>query len=86
MRPRRLSPILPEQAFLHNTFLCLSSLTLNYSKYGYISEVTCFVTRISMRSSVHRTNPAACLRELCVLVWDGLRTMEYKLFMASYRG
>lgn len=35
MRPRRLSPILPNWAFLHNAFLCLSSLTLNYSNCGY---------------------------------------------------
>lgn len=36
MRARRLSPILPKWAFLHNVFLCLSSLTLNYSNCGHL--------------------------------------------------
>lgn len=31
-----------------------------------------------MSPSVHRTNHAACLQELCALIWDGLWTMEYK--------
>jgi len=45
-----------------------------------IPELAYFITRISVSPSVHRTNHAACLRELCVLIWDGLWTMEYGIW------
>lgn len=81
MRPRRLSPILPKQAFLHNTFLCLSSLTLNYSNCGHPWS-NLFRNQNLNEPSVHRTNPSG---ELHVLIWGGIWAMEYKLFMASPR-
>lgn len=71
MRPRRLSPILPKWAFLHNTFWCLSSLTLNYSNCGHPwSNLFC---NWNLNEPLSSQNNPLCMPQESCMCWFGMR-------------